>query len=245
MHTTFSRLSPTIVMAILAMPVLMIGQTAERSRTQGLKETDQFVKASETTSQAITNGKMELQKTLGAYNTLVTQPSKDMKGDYKKLLKSSDSMNAKVASAQQKIEAMQKSGDTYFSGRAETIKGIVERRSSRKRIRPSRRGLRISKACAPRPKHRVEMRRVATRPNVVTASAITTFGVDLPAPYCASVSSPPTCSLTSRSDTCPISSSRSWASTRPNKSRRRATVPVHPVWWLAPSPAPLSPWKYS
>ena len=25
----------------------------------------------------------------------------------------------------------------------------------------------------------------------------------------------------------------------------RATRPVHPVWWLAPSPAPLSPWKYS
>ena len=126
MQTTLSRLSPTIVIAILAMPVLMFGQTAERSRTQGLKETDQFVKASETTSQAITTGKMELQKTLGAYNTLVTQPSKDMKGDYKKLLKSSDSMNDKMASARQKIEAMQKSGDTYFSGRSETIKGIVD-----------------------------------------------------------------------------------------------------------------------
>jgi hypothetical protein len=73
MQTTLSRLSPTIVIAILAMPVLMFGQTAERSRTQGLKKTDQFVKASETTSQAITTGKMELQKTLGAYNTLVTQ----------------------------------------------------------------------------------------------------------------------------------------------------------------------------
>ena len=24
-----------------------------------------------------------------------------------------------------------------------------------------------------------------------------------------------------------------------------ATNPVHPVWWLAPNPAPLSPWKYS
>src|SRR4029450_1827700 len=24
-----------------------------------------------------------------------------------------------------------------------------------------------------------------------------------------------------------------------------ATVPVQPVWWLAPRPAPLSPWKYS
>ena len=26
---------------------------------------------------------------------------------------------------------------------------------------------------------------------------------------------------------------------------RWATSPVHPVWWAAPSPAPLSPWKYS
>src|SRR5262249_52323162 len=24
-----------------------------------------------------------------------------------------------------------------------------------------------------------------------------------------------------------------------------ATTPVHPVWWLAPMPAPVSPWKYS
>jgi Protein of unknown function (DUF2959) len=126
MHTTLSRLAPTMVIAMLAMPVLMSGQTAERSRTQGLKETDRFVKASESTSQALTSGKMQLQKTLEAYNTLVTQPSKDMKGDYKKLLKSSDSMNDKVASARQKIETMQKSGDTYFSGRAGTIKDIVD-----------------------------------------------------------------------------------------------------------------------
>jgi hypothetical protein len=126
MHTTLSRLAPTMVIAMLAMPVLMSGQTAERSRTQGLKETDRFVKASESTSQALTSGKMQLQKTLEAYNTLVTQPSKDMKGDYKKLLKSSDSMNDKVAEAQQQIEAMQKTGDTYFSGRAETIKSIQD-----------------------------------------------------------------------------------------------------------------------
>ena len=28
-------------------------------------------------------------------------------------------------------------------------------------------------------------------------------------------------------------------------SGNMATVPVQPVWWLAPMPAPLSPWKYS
>jgi hypothetical protein len=49
-----------------------------------------------------------------------------MKGDYKKLLKSSDAMNDKVADARQKIEAMQKTGEIYFSGRAETIKNITD-----------------------------------------------------------------------------------------------------------------------
>ena len=27
--------------------------------------------------------------------------------------------------------------------------------------------------------------------------------------------------------------------------RSFATSPVQPVWWLAPTPAPVSPWKYS
>jgi Protein of unknown function (DUF2959) len=126
MRTTLSRIPPAIVVAILSMPVLLTAQTAERSRTQGLKETDRFVKAGESTTQSVTTGKMQLQKTLDAYNSLVTQPSKDMKGDYKKLLKSSDVMNDKVAEARQKIEAMQKAGETYFSGRAETIKAITD-----------------------------------------------------------------------------------------------------------------------
>ncbi len=30
-----------------------------------------------------------------------------------------------------------------------------------------------------------------------------------------------------------------------HSSIRLATSAVHPVWWLAPMPAPLSPWKYS
>ena len=79
MRTTLSRIPPAIVAAILAMPVLLTAQTAERSRTQGLKETDRFVKAGESTTQSVTTGKMQLQKTLDAYNSLVTQPSKDMR----------------------------------------------------------------------------------------------------------------------------------------------------------------------
>ena len=32
---------------------------------------------------------------------------------------------------------------------------------------------------------------------------------------------------------------------KPESWMMRATQPVQPVWWLAPIPAPLSPWKYS
>jgi hypothetical protein len=35
-------------------------------------------------------------------------------------------MNARVAEAQQKVEAMQQAGDTYFTGRGETIKNIQD-----------------------------------------------------------------------------------------------------------------------
>jgi hypothetical protein len=101
-------------------------QTAERSRTQGLKETDKFIKAGGSTSQSVAEASTQVKTTLDAFNTLVSQPSKNMKSDYKKVMKANDSMNAKVAQARQKVEAMQAAGDTYFSGRAETIKNIQD-----------------------------------------------------------------------------------------------------------------------
>jgi hypothetical protein len=101
-------------------------QPEERGRTQGLKETDAFVKAGGRTSAAVAEAKMQTQKTLDAYNALVTQPSKNMKGDYKKLMKSMDGMNDRVAEARKKVDEMQQAGATYFAGRAETIKGIQD-----------------------------------------------------------------------------------------------------------------------
>ena len=67
-----------------------------------------------------------MQNTLTAYNTLVTQPSKNMKSDYKQLLKAMDSMNKKVTDATTKIAAMQTASDTLFQGRGETIKNIQD-----------------------------------------------------------------------------------------------------------------------
>jgi predicted nucleic acid-binding Zn-ribbon protein len=120
------QIAITILIGVLPAAVALSAQTAERSRTQGLKETDEFLKAGKATSESVGEAKLLMQKTVDAYNALVTQPSKDMKGDYKKLMKAMDSMNEKVADARGKIDAMQVTSSTYFSGRAETIKSIQD-----------------------------------------------------------------------------------------------------------------------
>ena len=101
-----------LLSGVLLTPLVAQTQTPERSRTEGLKETDKFVKAGGDTSQAVANAKTQMQKTLDVYNALVTQPSKNMKGDYKKLMKSLDGMNDRVAEARQKVDQMQQAGDT-------------------------------------------------------------------------------------------------------------------------------------
>jgi hypothetical protein len=84
------------------------------------------VKAGEKTSRTIGDAKSHIQNTLNAYNTLVTQPSKDMKGDYKKLLKAVKDMNDKVTDAREEVTKTQTVGSTYFSGRAASIKNIKD-----------------------------------------------------------------------------------------------------------------------
>lgn len=123
-----TRLTGLIAVVVLVVPTLTAAQsqTAERSRTQGLKETDQFVEAGGKTSQAVTEANLQLQTTLKAYKALVTQPSKDLKGEYKKLLKNVDTMGEKITAARTKIDAMQKTGDVYFNGRAAAAKNIQD-----------------------------------------------------------------------------------------------------------------------
>ena len=61
------------------------------------------------------------------YNKLVTQPSKNMKGDYKKLLGAVDDMKEEVADAREEITKMRANGDTYFTGRETANKTIQDK----------------------------------------------------------------------------------------------------------------------
>ena len=119
------RAATVIATVVLLTPIVAaMQQPPERSRTQGLKETDRFVKAGADTTGAVATAKLQTQKAVDAYNMLVTRPSTNMKGDYKKVIKAMDAMNDRATEASMKIDQMQTAGDTYFAGRAETIKGI-------------------------------------------------------------------------------------------------------------------------
>ena len=100
-------------------------------------------------------------------------------------------------------------------------------------LRAARRGLECRDVQAARLRERATGR----RPRSVTVGRTTTS---------ADVYWPPTCSRTRRASSFALGvSSASSAVMRPKRSRRPAMRPVQPVWWLAPRPAPMSPWKYS
>lgn len=131
MHLTFARAAGVLLTALLAAPLMAAAQTApaqsaERSRTQGIKETDRFVKAGNNAHASIANARLETKNTLDRYNKLVTQPSKNMKGDYKKLMGAADDMKEEVADARLEITNMRAAGDTYFTGRETTNKAIQD-----------------------------------------------------------------------------------------------------------------------
>ena len=131
MHVTIARAAGVLLTALLAAPLMAAAQTApaqsaERSRTEGIKETERFVKAGNHAHESIANARHETKNTLDMYNKLVTQPSKNMKGDYKKLLGAVDDMKEEIADARQEVTNMRAHGDTYFTGRETTNKAITD-----------------------------------------------------------------------------------------------------------------------
>jgi len=132
MRVTIARAAGVLLTALLAAQLVAAAQTApaqsaERSRTQGIKETERFVKAGNHAHDSIANARHETKNTLDMYNKLVTQPSKNMKGDYKKLLGAVDDMKEEVADAREEITKMRANGDTYFTGRETANKSIQDK----------------------------------------------------------------------------------------------------------------------
>jgi len=103
-------------------------QTAQstRSDTQGLKETENFIKEGGDVVHTVAVAKAQVEATLAAYDTLVASPSKNMKRDYGKLLKAVKTMDEKAAAARTQVDEMEEASKAYFAGRAATIATIQD-----------------------------------------------------------------------------------------------------------------------
>jgi hypothetical protein len=96
------------------------------SAQEGVKETEQFIKAGGNLSQSVGEAKVQLQNTLTNYSELLGKSATDMKDSYKKLLKNIKQSDEKIESARTHVAQMQETGKTYFAGREASVKKIQD-----------------------------------------------------------------------------------------------------------------------
>jgi chromosome segregation ATPase len=115
-------------MRLFALVILSVTAAtwARAQSTEGIKETERFVKTGGATSQAVAEARLKTQQALDAYNAITTGDSKDLKGDYKKLLNAQKDMNNQVAEARKKVDQMDKQAAVYFTSRSTALNQIQD-----------------------------------------------------------------------------------------------------------------------
>jgi hypothetical protein len=115
-------------MRLIALAIVSVTAAtwAHAQSTEGIKETERFIKTGGETSQSVAEARLKTQKALDTYNAITQGDSKDMKGDYKKLLNAQKDMNNQVADARKKIDAMDKQAAVYFTSRSTAVNQIQD-----------------------------------------------------------------------------------------------------------------------
>ena len=121
-----AQLRPRLVslVGVAALAAWVLG--AAVSAQEGVKETEQFIKAGGNVSQSVGEAKAQLQSTLTNYGELLGKSATEMKDSYKKLLKNIKESDEKLTNARERVTQMQDTGKIYFTGREATIKKIAD-----------------------------------------------------------------------------------------------------------------------
>lgn len=122
-RTIRHALLATAALALLAGPRTAWGQIAG---TEGIVQGERFAKTGGETVKVVGAAYAQLDATLDAYNALVSQPTKDAKGDYRKLLKNVSVAKEKLAAVKPRIEAMNGEGEAYFKVWASQVANISD-----------------------------------------------------------------------------------------------------------------------
>jgi hypothetical protein len=126
-----------------ALMSLCLTASARAQGTEGIKETERFIKTGGATAQSVAEARLKTKNALDAYNALVLGDSKDMKGDYKKLLNAQKDMNKQVADARKTVAEMDKEAAVYTTSRTTALGQIQDgalRDKAKSRLDQSQKG---------------------------------------------------------------------------------------------------------
>jgi hypothetical protein len=98
--------------------------TTVRAQDEGVKQIEELVKAAGNTSQAMAEAKLQMQKTLDAYNALFADDVKDRKSAYKKLQKEMDGTERRRADIRTRMSAMNIEAEALFKKWADSSAAI-------------------------------------------------------------------------------------------------------------------------
>jgi hypothetical protein len=132
------RIGLAAAIVALAVPAAALGQVAG---SEGVKQGEKFAKAGGEVLVALAEARRDVDATVTAYNNLVKNPSKDVKGDYKKLQKALEKSNGSAARVKPLIDAMNVESETYYkiwSGQVANISNTQLRATGEQRIADSR-----------------------------------------------------------------------------------------------------------
>jgi hypothetical protein len=104
--------------------VILVSTSTVDTQDEGVKAVNQLVKKANSTVEAINEAKMQLQKTMAAYDSVLAADTKDRQGAYKKLQKEMTNTEKKRAEIATRSNDMNAQADTVFKNWEGSMSGI-------------------------------------------------------------------------------------------------------------------------
>ena len=126
---------------LILVGALAWGGRVATAQTEGQKQTAEVVKRGGEVVEAIGQTKMQIQKTLDQYNTILKPAAADRSSAYKSLLKSIDDTEKKAQNTRERVDAMKKDADALFASWNTSLAGITDtslRARSQERLNDTR-----------------------------------------------------------------------------------------------------------
>jgi DNA repair exonuclease SbcCD ATPase subunit len=111
---------------LAAAAVVLSFAVAARSQDEGVKQIEQLTKKAGATVEAIANTKIQLQKTMDVYNSLMADDAKDRKNLYKKLQSEMDNTDKRRAEIRVRADEMKAAADVLFKSWADSAAAITD-----------------------------------------------------------------------------------------------------------------------